>query len=276
MVRSGLAALALLAAAALPVAAQRDISQRWYTFLERNLTIEVVSENTGTLRILRGQPGLLEVTGQSQQGFAGFALGGRQEDELRLTAVGGQSADYLVVVPEDVRIRVRLPDRKHVEVPSARPGATYSWGRDGAPDTPDRSPAPARENALSGPTAETMFLSHFSRAVPRSFSVADLGNFDRLDVRFGGNDFRLSTSRAVSVDPGRNDTIELRAVQPGLSAVISLPVDTRDFRLVLGGKLALEVVSGEIRSYCDQIEMQASGIGTRTYSYVPGGELVCR
>jgi hypothetical protein len=278
MTRYGLAALTLLLASTMPVAAQTDVKRKTYTFLDRNLTIEVVAVQSGSLRILRGEAGLLEVVARAPDGFAGFALGGAQEDQLRLTSVGAQTAEFLVVVPEDARVRVRLPDRQHVEVASARPVTTYTWSGSNAPDDNGAAPAPSavQHTAYNVVSTDDMFLSHYSRAVPRSFDVKDLTNFDRLDVRFVGHDFRLATSRAVSVAPGRSDAIELRAVQPGFSAVISLPTDTRDFRLVLDGKVALEVVGGEIRSHCDPVEAQMTGIGSRTYSYVPGTDMVCR
>ncbi|MGH7471293.1 MAG: hypothetical protein ACRENP_25370 [Longimicrobiales bacterium] len=276
MTRYGLATLTLLLATTLPAAAQTDVRRRAFTFLDQNLTIQVVSEQAGSLRILRGEAGMVEVVAKTPDGFAGFALGGQQEDQLRLTSVGATAAEFLVVVPEDVRVRVRLPDRQHVEVASVRPLTTYRWTKTDAPDDNGGAAGPTAAPAYNAVSTDDMFLSHYSRAVPRSFTVQDLNNFDRLDVRFVGGDFRLATSRAVSVAAGRSDTIELRAVQPGFSALISLPTDTRDFKLVLGSKVALEVVGGEVRSYCDSVGAQTTGIGSRTYSYVPGADLSCR
>ncbi len=274
MTRHGVAVLTLLVATALPAAAQHDVARRSFIFLDRNLTIEVVSENSGVLRVMRGEPGVLEVAARAPEGLPGFALGGRQNDLLQLSAMGADKADFLVIVSEDVRVTVRLPDRKLIET-AGRPAATFSWGKDdSSPTGGNGGGGNSRASTLAVPAASGMFLSHYSRAVPVSFSVPDANNLGRLEVRFDGSDFRLSTNRAVNVKPGRSDTIELRAVDPGLNAVISLPTDTRDFRLVLGGKLALEVRTGEIRSFCDQL--QRSVDDPRVYSFAPGGELVCR
>ncbi|MGH7461802.1 MAG: hypothetical protein ACREMA_12350, partial [Longimicrobiales bacterium] len=59
-----------------------------------------------------------------------------------------------------------------------------------------------------------------------------------------------------------------------LNAVISLPTDARDFKLVLSGKLALEVRGGEIGVYCDQL--QRADESPRVYSFSPSGMLSCR
>src|SRR5262245_10860711 len=125
MARHAVAALTLLLVSALPVDAQEDVRRRSFVFLDNNLTIEVLSEDAGVLRVVRGEAGLLEVAARAPNGFASFALGGREENELRLTALGNR-AEYIVVVPEDAYVRVRLPG-KPTEVLS-RPASTYTWG----------------------------------------------------------------------------------------------------------------------------------------------------
>jgi len=272
MIRNGGAVLTLLLATALPASAQLDVARRSFIFLDTNLTIEVVSENAGALRVLRGEAGIVEVAGRAPGGFPAFALGGREGDNLQLTSIGAADADFVVIVPEDVRVKIRLPKSSKIET-AGRPSATYKWsvGEDVRKDSP---PSDAGAANRAAPSTSGMFLSHYSRAVPVSFSVPDANNLGNLEVRFDGSDFRLSTSRAVSMNPGRNDTIELRAVNPGLNAVISLPTDARDFKLVLSGKLALEVRGGEIGVYCDQLQRAADA--PRVYSFSPAGELSCR
>ncbi|MEX2281051.1 MAG: hypothetical protein WEE89_01035 [Gemmatimonadota bacterium] len=252
-----------------PARAQEwEVTRRAFTFLDGTLTIDVISEGSGSLQILRGEAGRIEVAARAPRGLPGFALGGREGDELRLTALGAGQVDYLVMVPEDIRVRVRLPERRNVEVPSTRPAANYTWGRQ-----PQRS----RLADLAAMTPEGgYYLSYHSRGVPRTLSVDDPGNLALLEVRFGGNDFRLETDRPVAVREGRADHIEYRAGQAGSKLIATLPIDTREFRLVLGGKLALEAKGGEIRSYCEQLVSQRLREGRIIYTYTPSNRLICR
>ncbi|MGH7461296.1 MAG: hypothetical protein ACREMA_09745, partial [Longimicrobiales bacterium] len=206
MIRHGGAVLTLLLATALPASAQLDVARRSFIFLDTNLTIEVVSENAGALRVLRGEAGIVEVAGRAPGGFPAFALGGREGDNLQLTSIGAADADFVVIVPEDVRVKIRLPKSAKIET-AGRPSATYRWGAGG--DVRKDSPPSDAGAASRGASTSGMFLSHYSRAVPVSFSVPDANNLGNLEVRFDGSDFRLSTSRAVTMNPGRSDTIEL-------------------------------------------------------------------
>ena len=248
--------------------AQHDVSRRTYTYLGNALTIRVLSDNAGQLQIMRGEQGRLEVAARADRGFPAFALGGRTENELRLTAMGAEHADYLVIVPERTHVRISMPDRRELEVVSSQPAASYTWG----------STAVAAANAVSRippqPGADGLYLSHFSRSVPREFSIPDLSNITRLDVRFGGTDFRVSTSRLVSVQSGRSDIMQFRAGHPPVHLLLTLPYDTRDFRLVLGGKLALEARTGEIRAFCDQLT-EVAAAGSRTFTFNPAERLNC-
>jgi hypothetical protein len=259
--------LSLLLAA--PVVGQRQVARRQYTYLDQTLTIDVLSDASGVLRIMRGEPGIVEVAARAPKGFPAFALGGRQSDELRLTAMGAESVDFLVIVPEDVRIRVRLPDRRHVEVASANPAATYSWGTNPPPTSVDpRTPAAA--------PADGMYLSYTSESVPRVFSIADVAGVARLEVRFEGNDFRVSTSRPVTLSAGRSDAIDFRAGQPPLNLVLNVPGNAGEFRLVIGGRTALEARSGDIRPFCEQYIAQRLEDGRRLYTFIAsGGRLIC-
>ena len=122
-----------------------------------------------------------------------------------------------------------------------------------------------------------MLLSHSSRAVPRVLSIPEYAAMTQLDVKFEGSDFRISTSRPVSVQPGRADEILFRTGNDPISVVVMLPQFTRDFRLVLGDKTAIEVVGGDVHSYCQQLIDQKLPDGRRYFTYHPAGAgLVCR
>jgi hypothetical protein len=285
-VLAGFASLLLVAAAN----AQDRVTSRSFQFFDTRLTIDVVAEAGGVLRVMRGKHSSVEVSGRAVNGVAGFSIGGREDNELRLTAVGGDHADYLVIVPEDVRVRVRLPDRKHIEIASSRPAATYTWtatptkssgGGSGAqPPAGDAGVQMGISGSGSAPPAAAsngMFLSYFSESVPRTFAIGDLAALTRLEVRFEGSDFRVSTSRPVAVDPGRADAIDFRAGREPLGLTLNLPVDTRDFRLMADGRLVIEARNGEIRSFCDQFVAQKLADGRRLYTYLrTEGRLICR
>ena len=265
----GLIALVLAAAIAQSANAQEwSLSRRAFTFHDHNLTINVISDGSGTLQILRGEAGRVEVAARAPLGIPGFAMGGREGDELRLSAAGAEQVDYLVVVPEDIRVRVRLPHRKNGEVASTRPSANYSWGGE------------ARGNGLVGLAAMTptngYYLSYHHTIVPGTLAIEDVGNLDHLEVRFGGTDFRLETDQPLTVRAGNPDQIDFRAGRPNSRLIASVPLTTRNFRLVLGGKLALETVGGEVRSYCEQLVSQRLRDGRVIYSYTPSNRLICR
>lgn len=129
------AAIALAAAAAAvrpaPAAAQShdaETVRQTYTFLADRLTVRVDAGVPGTLRLIRGQPGRLEVTARVLRGLPGFGLSDQGGHVLQVTTVGGEHADYILVVPEAVRVLVRLPDRPVAEVVGARQdAATFRW-----------------------------------------------------------------------------------------------------------------------------------------------------
>jgi hypothetical protein len=252
---------------ATPVMGQRQVARRQYTFLDTNLTIDVQSDASGILRIMRGEAGLVEVAARAPKGFPAFGMGGRQGDELRLSSMGAERVDFMVIVPEDVRVRVRLPDRRHVEIASSNPSATYQWGANAPPATDD---------TRAVPPADGMYLSYQNEAVPRTFTISDVAGIARLDVRFEGADFRVSTSRLVTLNPGRSDAINFRAGQPPLNLVLSLPSNTADFRLILGARIGLEARNGEIRLFCEQFISQKLEDGRRVYNFIAsGGRLIC-
>src|SRR6476661_806657 len=102
MKTSYLLALALVGVIAAPAAAQKDVARHSFTFLDNNLTIQVISEHAGVLRVMRGEFGRVEVAARAPDGVPGFSLGGREGHDLLLTSVGSEKVDYIVVVPEEV------------------------------------------------------------------------------------------------------------------------------------------------------------------------------
>jgi len=261
-----IACLAVVTIAA-PVAAQRDVARRSFTFLDNDLTIDVVGGESGVLQVLRGGNGRIEVAARSAGGIPGFGLGGRDHNALRLTATTAGHVEYLVIAPEDVRIRVRLPGRGTPEVVSRRPSATYTWG-----ETPAETPSV--ETMLS--TAGGPYTAYYSSEVPRSVILPDPSSVERLELRFEGTDFRVVTDQPATVNSGRTDRLVLRgdAAQP-LSAVLLLPGHTSDFTLEIGGKTVLAVRGREVRMYCEPIARQRIE-NVPVYTLQPSRTLRCR
>lgn len=118
---------------AAPAAAQDDdvgTARRAYPFLGDRLTVHIEADSPGVIRLIRGEDGRLEVAARAEDGFPGFGLADRGGDALVLTAIGADRAEYLVVVPANVRVTVRLPDRHVAEVFAGMDrSATYEWRR---------------------------------------------------------------------------------------------------------------------------------------------------
>lgn len=134
-VRPALAILGLSFLAVLPREATAQVHRTTETtrasflFLDHELTIDVLADAPGVVRIIRGRPGRIEVSGSSSGGVVGFGLASRQFPELALTAVEAERVIYLVVVPEGTYVRLRLPDRDVAETLGALENAgTFEWG----------------------------------------------------------------------------------------------------------------------------------------------------
>ena len=101
---------------------------RTYTFLGDRLSVRIDGTVPGTLRVIRGEHGRIEVAGRVRHGLAGFGLSSRNGHVLHLTAVGGEHADYILVVPDAVRVEIRLPGKSVAEVVGAfQDAASFRW-----------------------------------------------------------------------------------------------------------------------------------------------------
>lgn len=123
------------------VAISPDATRHVYTFLQDRLEVRVVGVPAGSVRLLRGAPGELEVVGRAPNGIAGSGLERDGTERLNLGAVGADEAVFLVVVPAHVRVRVELPGeapRRSFDPPSAT--TDFEWGR-AEPSPLDEDPA---------------------------------------------------------------------------------------------------------------------------------------
>lgn len=149
--------LAAAAIAALPQAAASqavtipaDATRHAYTFQGDRLEIQVMGVPEGSLRLLRGARGELQVLGRAPNGLAGAGLerdGGAAR--LHLTAVGADRGIFLVVVPSEAIVRVRLAEGEALQTfDPPRSTATFEWPpRAEAADGVDAADAERREEA---------------------------------------------------------------------------------------------------------------------------------
>lgn len=257
-------------AAALPVSAQDwGVSRRRFTFLDNEVTVEVLADVPGTLQIVRGEPGSLDVAGRANGGITSFALGGRDGSTLRLSVVGGQQAEFMVVIPEDAHLRVRLPNRGSGDLGSARPGGTFTWaGRD---DVQQAAIADAVTNfrGLGGP-------AYSAANAPLRLSIPRLTAVRNVSVRTGSSAFDVSGSQILSAVSNGSDVVVTTGDQPD-AIVINVPAGTRDFTLSLGGRTALVIRGPEVTSYCEPLTEQILGRTRHWFNFTPqAGLLRCR
>lgn len=327
------AALAIAALAATPAAAAaQDLSGGIYAFFDRQLAIEVEPVAPGTLHVIRGRAGRLEVNGRSVGGFAAYGLTGHTRDRLQLTPVGAERVEYMVVVPEHVRVRLHLPDGI-VDVPAREPATTWQWvevapadrREPGLYDTgPGLSPAarpyapgrvapigpaapngrvapngpaapngraapngPAAPNGRAAPNARPTLDSPASAgglpvayrstpaAAPHTLTISDAGALGRLEVRIGGDEFTVATSRVLALRSVVGGELELPIGGVGADVIVEVPAGG-DFRLVADGGVLLDVRSGRGSTRCEPVTIQRLASGER-YTFTPiHGLLNCR
>jgi hypothetical protein len=105
------------------------VRQERLTFIGTTLEIEVLAESPGTLRLIQGRAGEIDVSARAVAGIAGFGLSGGDRGKLQLTAVGAERVEYLVVIPEGAQVRIRLPGNPVAQtLGTLQKTAVYNWG----------------------------------------------------------------------------------------------------------------------------------------------------
>lgn len=248
-------ALAVLAALvlAVPAPAQEwQVAREQFAFPGTRLTLQVDVEAPGSLRLIRGGPGTVRVAGRARDGFA---TAGIADQRLTLSAVGAGPVDYLVVVPGNVWVQVRLPDRDLGEsLPRGRTGQ-WEWGAAGRPEeapVTEWLPEPAPDDLDMAPLYTT-----FARdSAPLEVSIPDLSVVTRVSVRMEGDRFRVITGRPLSVVEGSPRTLVIRPAHPPMDVVLTVPTATPAFTLRLGGHTALLLDSRGIATLCVPVTEQ--------------------
>lgn len=266
----GLAALAFTVSGA--QAQELELSRRQFNFFDNSLTVEIVADMPGQLQIVRGEPGKIDVAGRVPGGIPGFALGGRDGDKLRLTALGGRRADFVVAVPEDAIIRVTLPNRHTRQVRSMQRSENYTWGE--LEKGEDNDIPTARGAAIAPREAAAAYTDVMA---PRTLHVTRLNAVRTVSIRFEGTSFIVGANRYMSVQKGDPTNIEVRPSDEAQDIVVTLPLGTSAFTLKMAGKTAMQVSGAEIRVHCEPVTEQDLGAGRRWYTFAPEmGRLTCR
>ncbi|MEJ2184645.1 MAG: hypothetical protein P8Z36_01775 [Gemmatimonadota bacterium] len=274
-----------LLAAARPAAAQRwDVTRRVYTMLDTDLTVDVVTNAPGTLQMMHGQGGQVQVTGRALHGMAASALETKNGSTLRLSAVGADRVEYIVVVPSNVYVRVKLPDRDVAETFSTMSGAqSYSWqatsGQSGGATAEGAEPdQPARRDAVDVMSAPTtaLFTTYADASAPDVVSFPSAALLRTLTVRLEGDQFRIEASRPMTLLRGDPKLIAIRPVGLPMDVVLVVPAATKDFVVEVGGEPAMAVVRGRAMSMCTPVVEQVLEGNRLWYTFSPvDGVLSC-
>ncbi|HSJ26449.1 MAG TPA: hypothetical protein VK929_17350 [Longimicrobiales bacterium] len=279
-------ALAVLAAAivlpAQPLAGQElDVTRRTYTFLDSRLDVDVLADAPGVIQVIRGERGRIEVAARSRDGFAGFGLGGTHTRQLRLTAVGSEAVQYLVVVPENVSVRVRLPTGASASLAPRQALGTWSWAGDppaasDAVGSPPASPV-GPDNVPLPTTLGGLFLAHRSTWAPTMINIPELAAVRSLSLRFEGADFRIAASRPLGVSPGDRNHMEIRVDGEPLDLVLFIPRGRAAFQLRSGDTRIAESVGDRPRAICGNVVIQSPTPSQAWLTFYPQhGRLDCR
>ena len=242
------AALAATLVSATPSSAQEDVMRDAFGFHGSSLDVLIEAEAPGRVRILRGRHSRIEVAGRAPNGFTSAALGGHGVRRLTLTALGGDRVDFIVVVPEDVRVRVYRPGADGSDLFGAlAETATWAW-----------------ESPESRPAYETVRPSDAFAAMPRTLDIRAAHRLDRLTLRIGERAFAISP-RVRATTSGGISVVDARS---GESLEIDVPEDAT-FTLSLDGIDAVVVDRGDVRVLCESALTQTLPDGTRWLTLTP-------
>ncbi len=262
--------VALLAAA--PVAAQeRQVARERFVFAGSRLTIDVSVEAPGTLRLIRGEPGSVRVASRSRDGFTSSGLA--EDDRLTLSGIGDGPVDFLVAVPENVWVSVRLPGGGLGENVARGRSGTWEWE---ASEKPREDPVPRWLPPLDEDPDELLYTTFSRDLAPTEVVVPDLSTVARVSVRLQGFRFKVSTSRPLAVDEGNDRQLVIKPAEPPMDLVLGVPASTPAFTLNLGGATALIIDGTTITTLCTPVTDQQLSHGRRWFTFNPlDGALSC-
>lgn len=262
--RGVLGAAALVLAAPLALAGQQDVMRDVYGFYGSSLDVEVATESPGRIRLIRGQRSRIEVAGRAPDGFTSAALGGVGVRRLTLTALASGRVDFVVSVPEDVRVRIRWEGSNRSELFGALSRtATYDWE-----PVVER---PRFETLRSEPSLSP--VGGIGADTPRLLDIVDAHRADRLTVRVGADHFDVSPASAV--DAVRSGSTLRLTPRPGAAVAIDVPAGER-MTLRLGGVDAIAIDETGVRVLCESVLSQTLPDGQQWLTLTPVPDDGCR
>lgn len=272
MIRLITAVSALLLAS--PLAGQEwQVAREQFTFVGTRLMIQVEADAPGTLRLIRGQPGTVRVASRAQEGFTTSGLA--EDDRLTLTAAGDGPVDYLVAVPENVWVDVRLPGWVAGRSVARGRAATWDWNVTARP-TQDPITAWVPGLDTEGKWMDALYTTFSRDLAPAEVSVPDLSTVARISVRVEGGRFKVSTGRPLSVQEGSRQELVIRPAAPPMDVVLYVPAGTSPFTLRLGGATALTIDGTTVTTLCEPVIDQRLSNGRRWFTFNPlDGALRC-
>jgi hypothetical protein len=263
--------LALAVGTAAPAAAQNDVARRSFNFFNNDLIIEVLDRSAGELRVIRGGNGRVDVAARALGGFAGFGLGGIVNDRLRLSAMGAYRVEYIVSVPDNIRLQVQMPNG---DLTPAQGGseATFRWDAmpaEGGGNPPEPAPELPAGTVLTYVNAQT----------PQVIGFPDVDRVRSIEVRVAGRDFRIASSRPMALSQRATDqiVINVRGDVDPVDLVFFVPPTATRFGIRVGDEVALMAGEGDIESYCAAAQEFTAPDGSHGVRLTPAnGRLDCR
>jgi hypothetical protein len=270
----------------LPTGLAGQEHRRSWVFLDNRLDVAVLTAAPGTLHVVRGERGRIEVASRSTgDGFAAFGLGGGHTRQLSLTGAGTDMLHYLVVVPERVAVRVRLPDGQTVSMTPRQQHASHSWGESDSATAAARleptaaaplHPTAAAAAPLQPTTAGGLFVAHRQTWAPRVVDVPDLASVRSIAVRFEGGEFRVAASRPLVVEAGSRSHMELNVAGEPIDLVLYVPRGRATFTLRSGDVRIAESVGDRPRAICSNVVIHRPTADQSWFTFYPqAGRLDC-
>lgn len=262
----GLTITLLLVGLVGPLDAQQwQVAREQFAFGGRQLTVHVEADAEGTLQVIRGPHGIVRVSGRSADGMTAAGLTGRRD--LTLTAAGAGPVDYVITVPERVRVSVHLPDRHEIEAMGGHHRTrTFNWGPRPEPVAHQTAWVPPPETVLHNAAAYTVFTADLA---PRTVALPDLTNVRTITVQVEGTRFRVGASRPLALYPGDTEHLEIRPAGPPMEIILVIPAGTHDFRLDAGDDRALTVRGTDISVHCSPSTRQWLSAGRGWVTFTP-------
>jgi hypothetical protein len=268
-----IAPILALALAAPAGAQQWQVARDRFAFAGSKLTIHVDVASEGSLTIIRGSAGAVDVAGRSDTGLT--AAGLTPDEHLTLTAAGEGFVEYVLAVPERVWVSVRLPDRAGAESLGARQRTgTFRWGGTAHAPEPVTDWLPAGEPRLGAASAYTVYAAD---TAPHTVTLHDLTHVRSITVQVEGSSFRVTASRPLTLAAGDARHVEIRPGSPSLELAIAVPAATASFTLVASGTPALVVDGRGLSVHCGPSSRQSLPDNRRWVTFTPiQGALECQ